>query len=93
MAPLQPHVDRHAILGFEKQFHAYDVIGDASWWVDLDEGTIVFGGELEMGAALLGTEASGTWLWGWANPGELPGAGDRRRLAATSTAASTTCRR
>ena len=72
MAPLQPHVDRHAILGLEKQFHAYDVIGDASWWVNLDEGTIVFGGELEMGAALLGTEASGTWLWGWANPGGFP---------------------
>ena len=72
MAPLQPHVDRHAILGFEKQFHAHDVIGDASWWVNLDEGTIVFGGELEMGAALLGTEASGTWLWGWANPGGFP---------------------
>ena len=72
MAPLQPHVDRHAILGFEKQFHVYDVIGDASWWVNLDEGTIVFGGELEMGAALLGTEASGTWLWGWANPGGFP---------------------
>jgi hypothetical protein len=72
VAPLQPHVDRHAILGLEKQFHAYDVIGDASWWVNLDEGTIVFGGELEMGAALLGTEASGTWLWGWANPGGFP---------------------
>ena len=72
MAPLQPHVDRHAILGFEKLFHASDVIGDASWWVNLDEGTIVFGGEHEMGAALLGTEASGTWLWGWANPGAFP---------------------
>ena len=59
VAPLQPHVDRHAILGFEKQFHAYDVIGDASWWVNLDDGTIVFGGELEMAAGLLGTEAAG----------------------------------
>jgi hypothetical protein len=72
VASLQPHVDRHAILGLEKQFHASDVIGDAAWWVNLDEGTIVFGGELEMGAALLGTEASGTWLWGWANPGGFP---------------------
>ena len=72
MGALQPHVDRHAILGFEKQIHAYDVIGDASWWVNLDAGTIVFGGELEMGAGLLGTEASGTWLWGWANPGGFP---------------------
>ena len=58
--------------GFEKQIHAYDVIGDASWWVNLDAGTIVFGGELEMRAGLLGTEAAGTWLWGWANPGGFP---------------------
>ena len=72
MRTLQPHVDRHAILSFEKQFHVYDVIGEADWWVNLDDGTITFGGELEMGAALLGTEASGTWLWGWANPGNFP---------------------
>ena len=69
---LQPHVDRHAILSLEKQFHVYDVIGEADWWVNLDDGTITFGGELEMSAALLGTEASGTWLWGWANPGNFP---------------------
>jgi hypothetical protein len=69
---LQPFVDRFAILAFERQFHAYDVIGEASWWVNLDTGTIVFGNELEMGAGLLGTEAGGTWLWGWANPGGFP---------------------
>jgi hypothetical protein len=68
---LQRLVDRHALLGFEKQLHAYEVIGEASWWVDLDAGTITFDGELEMRAGLLGTEA-GTWLWGWANPGSFP---------------------
>ena len=25
-----------------------------------------------MGVALLGTEADGSWLWGWANPGGFP---------------------
>jgi hypothetical protein len=69
---LQPHVDRYAILAFERQIHAHDVIGDVSWWVNLDAGTVVFGRELEMGAGLLGTEAGGTWLWGWANPGGFP---------------------
>ena len=39
---LQPHVDRHALLAFEKQMHAYDVVGDRGWDVDLDAGTIVF---------------------------------------------------
>jgi hypothetical protein len=68
---LQPLVDRHAILGFEKLLRAGEVIGDAPWWVDLDAGKIVFGGELEMRAGLLGTEA-GTWRWGWANPGSFP---------------------
>jgi len=72
VATLQPHVDRYAILAFERQLHAYDVIGEASWWVNLDTGTIVFERELEMGAGLLGTEAAGTWVWGWANPGGFP---------------------
>ena len=65
-------IDRHALLSAEKQFHLYDVIGDASWWVDLDAGKIVFGGELEMVAGLLGTQAGGSFLWGYANPGNFP---------------------
>jgi hypothetical protein len=68
---LQPLVDRHAILGFEKLMHAGEVIGDAPWWVDLDAGRIVFGGELEIRAGLIGTEA-GRWLWAWASPGSYP---------------------
>jgi hypothetical protein len=65
-------LDRHALLSAEKQFHLHDVIGDASWWVDLDAGRIVFGGELEMAAGLLGTQAAGRFLWGYANPGNFP---------------------
>ena len=79
---LQSHVDRHAILAMEKQFHLYDVVGERSWSVDLEAGTLAFAGEkrrlrrsepaIAMGAALLGTEADGTWMWGWANPGGFP---------------------
>ena len=67
---LQPHVDRHALLAFEKQMHAYDVVGDRGWDVDLDAGTIVFDDELEMRVALLGTEDENGWVWGWADPDE-----------------------
>jgi hypothetical protein len=67
---LQPHVDRYAILAFEKQMHAYDVVGDRGWDVDLDAGTIVFDDELEMRVALLGTEDEHQWIWGWADPDE-----------------------
>jgi hypothetical protein len=67
---LQPHVDRHAILAFEKQLHAYDVVGDRGWEVDLEAGKIVFDDDLEMGVALLGTEDEHGWVWGWADPDE-----------------------
>jgi len=78
MTSLQPFVDRHAILSAEKQFRLFDVIGERDWSADLEAGTISFAapkrrlrrGEppIEMGVALLGTEADGSWLWGWANP-------------------------
>ena len=66
------NLDRHALLSGEKQCHLFDVIGEAPWWVDLDMGRIVFGGELEMAAGLLGTQAGGSFLWGYANPGAFP---------------------
>jgi hypothetical protein len=66
------NLDRHALLSAEKQFHLADVIGDAPWWVDLDAGKIVFGGELEMAAGLLGTQAGGSFLGGYAHPGGFP---------------------
>ena len=79
MTSLQPFVDRHAILSAEKQFRLFDLIGERSWSADLQAGTIAFAAPerrmrraeppIEMGVALLGTEADGSWLWGWANPG------------------------
>ena len=78
MTALQAFVDRHAILSAEKQFRLFDVIGERDWSADLEAGIISFAAPkrrlrraeppIEMGVALLGTEADGTWLWGWANP-------------------------
>ena len=66
----QAHVDRHAILAFEKQLHAYEVVGDRGWEVDLEAGTISFDDDLKMRVALLGTEDEHGWAWGWADPDE-----------------------
>jgi hypothetical protein len=67
---LQDHVDRHAILSFEKQLHAYSIVGDRGWEVDFDAGTIHFDDGLDMGVALLGSENEDGWAWGWADPDE-----------------------
>jgi len=69
---LQPHVDRYAIRAFEKQLHAYAVVGDRGWEVDLEAGSILFDDDLEMGVALLGTTDDHSWLWGWADEEEFP---------------------
>ena len=69
---LQPHVDRYAIRAFEKQLHAYAVVGDRGWEVDLEAGQILFDDDLEMGVALLGTSDDHSWLWGWADEEEFP---------------------
>jgi hypothetical protein len=63
-------VDRFAIRAFEKQLHAYAVVGDRGWEVDFDAGTIHFDDDLDMGVALLGTESEDGWAWGWADPDE-----------------------
>jgi len=69
---LQPHVDRYAIRAFEKQLHAYAVVGDRGWEVDLEAGRLSFDDDLEMGVALLGTTDDHSWLWGWADEEEFP---------------------
>jgi hypothetical protein len=69
---LQAYVDRYAIRAFEKQLHAYDVVGDRGWEVDLGAGKIVFDDDLVMDVVLLGTEDDHSWLWGWADEEEFP---------------------
>jgi hypothetical protein len=67
---LQAHIDRYAIRAFEKQLHAYEVVGDRGWEVDFERGKIRFDDDLEMDVALLGTEDERGWLWGWADDEE-----------------------
>ena len=61
-------LSHHAGTATARQIALGDVIGDASWGVDMGEGTITFG-DRAFAMQVLGTEADGdgTWLWGWAN--------------------------
>jgi hypothetical protein len=68
-------VDDAAILSYEHQIHLADLadqLGEHSWQVDLDAGTLTLAGQrnLQTTVQLLGSASadSGTWLWGWANP-------------------------
>ena len=73
MHSLQPLVDARAVLATEQQLHLADVVVERDFFVTLDVGTISFGDDLTYRCELIGTEspASGTWLWGWANPAEF----------------------
>ncbi len=69
MSTFQDHFSDHAASAFARQMALGDVIGDRSWGLDLQRGTLRFGDDLEYPVQLLGTHASGpgTWLWVWAN--------------------------
>ena len=56
-------------VGMEKQAVLADLIKDRPWEVDLEEGVIWFGDDIEAEAEALGSEdpSVGTWLWAWAN--------------------------
>ena len=65
----QELLERYAALAFDKQNDLHQVIGDKSWNVDMDLGTISFGPQLAFPLQVLGTfsHSSETWLWAWAN--------------------------
>ena len=65
----QELLERYAALAFDKQLNLYAVIGDRSWSVDMDAGTIAFGPDIVFPLQVLGTfsHASETWRWAWAN--------------------------
>ena len=71
-------VDRAAFASTEAQIRLEDLVGDASWQVDLgEEPTITWETTPEptaMRAELLGTVAakSATWHWGWDNINDFP---------------------
>ena len=59
----------HGLQALDKQLHLEDLVGEASWLLDQDAGTITFGGEKACPAQVLGTQSdvTGTWQWAWAN--------------------------
>ncbi|QMW03883.1 DUF6882 domain-containing protein [Spirosoma foliorum] len=60
---------QYGALGFEKQADVPTVVGNNSWGVDMNSGTITFGSSLRFPIQVLGTisHSSNTWLWAWAN--------------------------
>lgn len=71
-------VDLGSLLAFEHRLHLREVLGEPAYAVDVARGTLRLEGHgsrtVETRLHLLGTAAPvpGTWLWSWANPGELP---------------------
>lgn len=65
LAALLPHVPA----SLDKQVYFSDLIGNPDWHLDIASGLITYGTMSPWHAQLLGTEseASGTWLWAWAN--------------------------
>lgn len=61
-------LSRHAGAAFWRQTQLAELVGSASWGMDLGEGRITIG-EHAFPVQLLGSEAEGdrSWLWAWAN--------------------------
>jgi hypothetical protein len=70
---MQSNVDTvivyHLAPSIDKQLHLTELIGNKSWFVDLQKSLISFGNQYHWRIQVLGTESevSGTWLWVWAN--------------------------
>ena len=61
-------LSRHAGAAFWRQQGLAELVGSASWGIDMGEGRLTIGGHA-FPIQLLGSEAEGdgTWLWAWAN--------------------------
>ncbi len=70
--------DDAGLLSLEHQLHLYDVLGLASWWMDLEAGRFELSNEHTTVACtdvqFLGTAAPGpqSWLWSWSDPSGYP---------------------
>ncbi len=72
---LQELLRDYGALSFEKQDALTDHLGEHSWQLDLQAGTIDFGSSRVFPIQVVGTESkeTGTWLWSWANQsGQIP---------------------
>jgi len=65
----QEHFSIHAASALARQHEFRRLLGERSWGVDIDAGTVTYGDDLTFPIQLLGTEAydDNTWLWAWAN--------------------------
>ena len=73
---LQELLRDHGALSLEKQDALSDYLGEHTWWLDLQAGTVDFGAGRVFPIQVVGTESkeSGTWLWSWANHvSQIPG--------------------
>jgi hypothetical protein len=66
---LQSPSTRCIAFSLDLQLFFSDMIEDYDWQYDFESGLLAFGNQYRWQALLLGTEseASGTWLWAWAN--------------------------
>ncbi|KAB7779747.1 MULTISPECIES: DUF6882 domain-containing protein [Xanthomonas] len=70
MSPaFQAALARHIGSAYARQLALADVLAERRWQMDLGEGQVYFGEDLQFPIQLLGTaaEASASWLWAWAN--------------------------
>ncbi|BCX05412.1 MAG: hypothetical protein KatS3mg053_3350 [Candidatus Roseilinea sp.] len=71
---------KHGAASFDKQLYLDAMLGKCGWAFDLNGGILAFRrpheDDLQLNVQVLGTESedSQTWLWGWANPSNIPAA-------------------
>ncbi|WP_169238292.1 DUF6882 domain-containing protein [Candidatus Roseilinea sp. NK_OTU-006] len=71
---------KHGSASFDKQIYLDAMLGKCGWAFDLNSGVLAFrrphAEDLQLNVQVLGTESedSRTWLWGWANPSNIPAA-------------------
>ncbi|PSB50925.1 DUF6882 domain-containing protein [Chamaesiphon polymorphus] len=64
-------LSQHVGTAFARQIQFGQLLGDRNFNVNIKQGVVTFGRDLQYQIQLLGTEAEGdnSWLWAWANEG------------------------
>ncbi|MBD2119948.1 DUF6882 domain-containing protein [Trichocoleus sp. FACHB-262] len=59
----------HGAAAFDQQLCLSELLGEHTWWFDMEAGTLEFNETLTFPVQILGSESdsSQTWLWSWAN--------------------------
>ncbi len=66
---LQALLDEHLLRAFDRQLAFGEIVGDRDRQLDQDAGVLRLGDDMVLPVQVLGTvsEATGSWLWAWAN--------------------------